>query len=1147
MTTLISGLTDKTRNRDVGGVVDGYLPLVLADMARATAERVVFIARDSERLAVCARGLAFFAPDIAVLTLPAWDCLPYDRVSPHISISAARMATLARLPQQEKQPHIVLTTISAATQKLPPRTAIAALRFALKAGQRIDSAALTTFLNTTGYRRCSTVLEAGEYAIRGGITDIFPAGNEAPVRLDFFGDTLESLRLFAPETQRTTDQITALDLTAAGEVQLDADTIKRFRRGYTSAFGAAAPHDALYHAISAGARHNGMEHLLPLFYDNTETLFEHCADALYVVDAQAMQARTRHLEAIADYHQARSEDTQQHAKPLPENALYLLADTWAKQTAQHRMRFFSPFHTEADSPTALNLNAQAGRAFTSERAQENVNLFDAAVAHVQDLQTRGKRVVVVGWSAGSRERLTHVLGDHGLPTPMPVQNWQETQALPATHTAMAAFGMEHGFESDNVAFITEQDIMGERIGRDSRRKRAANFLTEAGQLSTGDYVVHVAHGIGRFEGLHTITIGGAPHDCLKITYHGDSRLFLPVENIDLLSRYGGDDTTVTLDKLGGIAWQTRKARLKERLKEIATELIKTAALRATRVGSKLQPDIGVYDEFCARFAHEETDDQLTAIEDVLADLSSGQPMDRLICGDVGFGKTEVALRAAFIAVMGGKQVAVVAPTTLLARQHTQTFRERFANMPVDIGHLSRLVTGKAAQDVRDGISEGTIDIAIGTHALLAEKIKFTDLGLVIVDEEQHFGVAHKERLKNLRAEVHMLTLSATPIPRTLQMALSGVRDLSLIATPPVDRLAVRTYVSPFDRVSIREALLREKYRGGQSFMVVPRIADIEEIADFLQTQLPEARFITAHGQMPPTTLEKRMLAFYNGDYDVLLSTSIIESGLDIPTANTIVIHRADMFGLAQLYQMRGRVGRAKLRAYAYLTYNERKGLSDNAAKRLAFMQSLDSLGGGFHLASYDLDLRGAGNIVGAAQSGHIREVGVELYHAMLEEAIAAQRGEETDTAWSPQLNMGLSVLLPNDYIADLDLRMELYRRLARFTATEEVDEFSMELIDRFGELPQATRHLLAVVKIKIHCLQAGVEKIDVGDKAIVVAFRYNGFANPEALINYITDNSEQVKLRPDHTLLFTAKNNEPQMRLARTAEIAENLASMVNS
>jgi transcription-repair coupling factor (superfamily II helicase) len=579
------------------------------------------------------------------------------------------------------------------------------------------------------------------------------------------------------------------------------------------------------------------------------------------------------------------------------------------------------------------------------------------------------------------------------------------QNLEKGRTALAVLPMEEGFALPGITFIAEQDILGDRLVRRSARKRkAGDFIAEASALAEGDIVVHIAHGIARFVGLKTITAAGAPHDCLELRYAGDDKLFLPVENIELLSRYGSSDTEVQLDKLGGAAWQARKARMKKRILEMAGQLIRIAAERAMKTTQRLLPPEGLYDEFVARFPYDETEDQLSAIDAVLDDLAAGTPMDRLICGDVGFGKTEVALRAAFVTAMNGRQVAVVVPTTLLARQHFKTFSERFRGLPVNVRHASRLVAAKDLAETRKGLADGTVDIVVGTHALLAESIKFDRLGLLVIDEEQRFGVKHKERLKELKSDIHVLTLSATPIPRTLQLALTGVRELSLITTAPVDRLAVRTFISPFDGLTVREALLRERYRGGQSFYVCPRVSDLADQKEFLASHVPELKVAVAHGQMPPGELDDIMNAFYDSQYDVLLSTTIVESGLDIPTANTLIVHRADMFGLAQLYQLRGRVGRSKTRAYALFTLPVRKVMTANAERRLKVLQSLDSIGAGFELASHDLDIRGSGNLLGEEQSGHIREVGYELYQQMLEEAVAELRhgeGEVTDHEWSP--------------------------------------------------------------------------------------------------------------------------------------------------
>ena len=1139
-------------------VPEGYQVFVLADLARLSGGRVVLIARDAAMVAQAERALGFIAPELEVLNFPAWDCAPYDSLSPHPAISSARMATLTRLIAPIDKPQIVLTTISAIMQYVPARHILADLSFTASIGQTVNLTDLTNFLMRTGYARCSTVMEPGEFAIRGGIVDIF-APNLAenatqPMRLDFFGDTLESIRCFDAETQRTIEDkdaaLSKLTLMAVGEIQLDETAIQHFRRGYVAHFGAVVDTDPLYAAISEKKRYQGMEHWLPLFHEKLESFFDYCGDALYLADNQIEMLRQERQTQIEESYQARkaifeeekqSPNSASIMKVLPPDTLYLPSDVWQKLVAAHRWRGLVDF--DDPNKNALPMGGVVGRDFAPER-QQSGNLFEAVVAHIDAKRTQGKAVLVVANSAGTSDRLQNLLHEAGLQNTAELNNFA---MLKAGQVGFADFGLNSGFETDNFVLISEQDILGERLIRRGRRKRAHNFLTEASSLSIGDYVVHVEHGVGRFEGLQVIDVGGAPHDCLKLVYYGDARLFLPVENIELLSRFGGDDMRVQLDKLGGSAWQMRKARLKEKLLAMADKLIEIAAARAMRDGEKMVPEPSLYEGFASRFAYEETDDQLDAIEAVLADMASGRPMDRLICGDVGFGKTEVALRAAFAATMSGKQVAVIAPTTLLTHQHMQSFTARFSGLPIKLYELSRLVSAAQTRQTRKALADGTADIVIGTHALLAKDIAFNRLGLVVIDEEQHFGVAHKERMKELRAQVHILTLTATPIPRTLQMALTGVRDLSLIATPPVDRLAVRTYVAPFDRVGIREALLREKYRAGQSFIIVPRIKDMPEIGGFLQNDVPEVSFIEAHGQMVGSDLENRMTDFYNGRYDVLLSTSIIESGLDIPSANTLIIHHADRFGLAQLYQMRGRVGRSKLRAYAYLTYNKNKILTENAQKRLKVMKSLDSLGAGFTLASHDLDLRGAGNLIGEEQSGHIKEVGYELYQTMLEEAVANQQGRVIDENWAPQINVGISVLIPENYVSDLDLRMGLYKRLGGLHNRAEIDDFGAELIDRFGAMPEEVRHLLDVLVIKIDCLGAGIEKLDVGPRGVAVFFRNKSFTNPAALINYISTHNNRVKLRPDESLVFRLQASSADEKLKAAKNIAAQLVELATS
>lgn len=1134
---------------------EGADAMAIARAAQTRGGVIIHIARDAARAAAMRDALRFFAPEVALVEFPAWDCLPYDRVSPSAAVSSGRMAALAVLSQYDgAAPLIVITSVNAVTQRTPPKEIVAGAAFSARPGESVALDNLNAYLAANGYSRASTVREPGEFAVRGGLIDIFPPGADEPVRLDFFGDQLESIRGFDPVTQRTTRQLRQFDLAAATEVLLTDETISRFRKSYVALFGPASD-DPIYEAVSAGRKHAGMEHWLPLFYKQTHTLFDFIEDGLIFLENLGEEAAQDRFASIEDYFQARQEDTEVSKpansefsapayRPLPAGALYLTPAEWEKALGDEALRRLSPY-AAPEGKRAFSFNARVGRTFAAERAAEKLNVFDAVRDHIETLQGNGKKVFIACWSEGSADRMRTVLADHGLGQVANAPNWNEARQA-SGGVATIVLGLEAGFETQDAAFISEQDILGDRLVRSGRKKRAENFLTEASSLSVGDLVVHVEHGVGRYAGLETLDIQDAPHDCLELEYHGGDKLFLPVENIDLLSRFGSDDPNTQLDKLGGLAWQSRKARMRERIKMLAEQLIAIAAKREMKNADIVSPPDGVYDEFCARFPYAETEDQENAIADVIEDLAKGRPMDRLVCGDVGFGKTEVALRAAFIVAMTGRQVAVIAPTTLLARQHYKNFSERFKGFPVNVRHLSRLVSTGEASATRAGLSDGQVDIVVGTHALLAKTIKFSDLGMIVVDEEQRFGVKHKERLKEYRADTHVLTLTATPIPRTLQLAMSGIRDLSLIATPPVDRLAVRTTVGPFDPVVARETLLREHYRGGQSFYVAPRISDLAGVAEFLDESVPEIRYKVAHGQMAGGELEDIMNAFYEGKFDVLVSTTIVESGLDIPTANTMIIHRADNFGLAQLYQLRGRVGRSKVRAYAYLTTPQRKVITPGAERRLKVLQSLDTLGAGFTLASHDLDIRGAGNLLGEEQSGQVKEVGVELYQHMLEEAVAQLKDGDrvSEEQWSPQINIGTAVLIPDTYVADLNVRMALYRRLGDLTAEEDIQGFAAELVDRFGVLPMEVEHLLQIVAIKGMCRAAGVAKIDAGPKGAVVSFRNDEFANPAGLVAFISQSPYDVKLRPDQKLVFKQHWPDEKARLKGCRRVLDLLSDI---
>ncbi|MBS7671268.1 transcription-repair coupling factor [Croceicoccus gelatinilyticus] len=1147
----------------------GALPLVMADLARAAAHgkapaRAVFIAPDEQAMTAIADAAPFFAPDLEVIEFPAWDCLPYDRASPALSVSARRLAALQALQRKGRGPQLLVTTINALLQRVLTPFRIREATRMLEPGVEIGHEGLIALLQRQGYSRSDTAIDSGEFAVRGSIFDIVPAGLkyandkgeqvQAGLRLDFFGDELESMRLYDPNTQRTTGVVEQHLLLPASEALLDEESIKRFRSRYRERWGATATGDPLYQAVSDGRRLAGMEHWLPLFEEKLSTLFDHLGkDDVTVIDGSTLRAADQRLDEIVDYHRARTESARTSPgayRPLAAEALYLTREEFEQQLESwpvHRTSIFA----EPEAERTVDFGFTSARDFTPERTRGD-NVYEVAAKHLEAQAKAGRRAILACYSEGARKRIVSQLGEAGKVVPVTADSWQEALGLAAKKKPVAVvLPLESGFANDDLELITERDFLGDRLVRRKKRKKDADaFMAELQALQPGDHIVHIDHGVGRYLGLESIPVGKSPHDCVALEYHGGDKLYVPVENLDVLSRYGSGEETVPLDRLGGEAWQKRKSRLKERIREIAHELLATAAKRALQKAPIIEADPQSYDPFVDRFPWNETDDQERAIEDVMGDLADGKAMDRLVCGDVGFGKTEVALRAAFVAAMSGRQVVMIAPTTLLARQHYANFLERFGGFPLNIGRLSRLVPAKEATDTREGLENGTIDIVVGTHAILSKSVKFKRLGLVIVDEEQRFGVNHKEKLKALRANVHVLTLTATPIPRTLQMAMSGLRELSVIQTPPVDRLAVRTYVMEWDDMVIREALLREHHRGGQSFIVVPRIADMAQIEDWLRETVPEVKYVSAHGQMSPGEVEERMSAFYEKKYDVLLSTTIVESGLDIPSANTIIIHRADRFGLAQLYQLRGRVGRSKLRAYAYLTTAADNQLSEVAEKRLKVLGDLDTLGAGFQLASHDLDIRGAGNLLGDEQSGHIREVGFELYQSMLEDAIIAAKAgemglEEDRSGLSPQITVDAPIMIPEDYVPDLAVRMALYRRLNEAKDKDEIEALAAEMIDRFGPLPDPTENLVKLIEIKQQACEANIAKIDLGARGALVTFYKDEFPDPVGLIAYVERLKGTARLRPDNKLVIERNWGDPKSRLNGLFQLTKGLSGIV--
>lgn len=1151
-------------DKTIFGAPEGEDARILIERARELMREdkvLMHIALDDRRTHFLEDCISFFGKDVEVAIFPAWDCLPYDRVSPSADIIAERVATLCKLLSWEKEkarkPRILLTTVNAALQKVMPKTALENAAFSFEKGGHVKQEELFNYLTANGYTRSDTVREPGEFAVRGGIIDLFPANSDTPVRLDLFGDEIESIRTFDPLSQRSEDKLSSFALTPAAEFFLNEESISRFRQNYRSAFGTVREDDALYTAISEGRQYNGADHWLPFFYENMDSLFDYVPEVFVTQDYHGLQAQLERIDQILDFYETRKTLEQAALKPtkkdkhlsgslyrpLPPSLLYF-------QDVIDEGYSLSPFK----SPAGEGDEARKARDFADIRALPDGDLFGELKSYIENLRGKNRKIVIAAFSEGSRERMKSLLESEGFVNLTFCESYDDIKKLGPRDIGLIVLTLEDGFIAHDLAVLSEQDILGDRLTRTLKKKKrkSENFIAEASSLAQGDLVIHNEHGLGRFEGLETLQVAGALHDCVKLIYAGGDKLFVPIENIDVLSRYGSEEVVATLDKLGGAGWQARKAKVKKDLMRIAEHLMKIAAARELKKGEKLTADNDNYQKFLMGFPYTETDDQQRAIENVLEDMESGRPMDRLVCGDVGFGKTEVALRAAYVAAKDGVQVAIVAPTTLLARQHYLNFTERFKNTGLRIEQLSRLVSSKEAKQVKDMLASGDVNIIIGTHALLSKDVKFANLGLMVIDEEQRFGVKQKERLKELKENVHVLTLTATPIPRTLQMALTGVKDMSIIATPPVDRLAIRTFVLPYDPMVIREALLREHYRGGQSFYVCPRVSDIADVEEALKELVPEVKLVSAHGQMTSTELEAKMNAFIDKQYDVLLATNIIESGLDIPTANTMVVHRADLFGLSQLYQIRGRIGRSKVRAYAYLTYEPNKKLTDQAQKRLEVLEMLDTLGAGFQLASHDMDIRGAGNLVGEEQSGHIKEVGVELYQQMLEEAVAmvksgADKVEDLmSESYSPQINLGTSILIPERYVSDLTVRMSLYRRLAELETEDEVESFAAEMIDRFGKLPDEVENLLDIVKIKQLCRQAGVDKVEAGPKGALISFHNNRPPNPEKLLVWMQEKHGTVRLRPDQKISLSRGWTSLAQRVSGVKSILNELAKLAN-
>ena len=1065
-----------------------------------------------------------------ILYFPSLDTVPYDRISPSGKVLSQRAATLTNLVQGNT-PKIIVTAAQNLLNKLPTPSVFANTTISITPGMKMDIEEVAIFLVTNGFSRVASAVDSGEFAIRGEIIDLVTYNNQG-YRINFGWNNIENIREYDPYSQISKKTLLKLSLSTASEVLLNSETIANFKSNFLRIFGVNHIKNPLYESIIAGHKFHGYEHLLPLFYKEMCTIYDFLGNHSIIYDNLCIQAILEYEHTYNDFYQSRLSSN----KANPDSFYFAIPTEFLINSSKATKKILTEgdhILLEAGSGNNLsqldNISTQA----KIEKKTEFDKLFEIIVEH------KKKTPVILCNSKSGRERIKNIAADYEYVT----KEISRLSLAKKNFINLAIAPLSHGFISSKYLFISDQDILGDKFSTQSyksTKKKLQNILTELDNISENELVIHKEHGIGMFEKIQTIYVDDIAHDCLKIIYANNDILYLPVENIDQIKKYGSNDTT--LDKLGGVSWQKRKARLKNRIKDIASKLIKISAERHLVTTRPVQFDQDAYEKFCRNFPYNETEDQISSILDIKTDLESSRLMDRLICGDVGFGKTEIAMRAAFMITCDVNdylpQVAIISPTTILCKQHYTSFLERFKDTKLKIAQLSRLVKSSEANKIKHAIADGKINIIIGTHSLLASSIKFKNLKMIIIDEEQHFGVTQKEHLKHLKTGTHVLSLSATPIPRTLQMSMAGIKDLSLITTPPIDRLPVRTNVMPFDPVVIRDALMRERFRGGLSFYVVPRIKDIKQVEKQLNKFVPELKYKIAHGQMPASEIDQVMNEFCDGKFDVLLSTTIIESGIDIPIANTIIIHRSDMLGLSQLYQLRGRVGRGKVRGYAYLTLTHYKKATKHSLQRLDVLQNIDSLGAGFTIASHDMDLRGFGNLVGSQQSGHIKEVGAELYQEMLDGAIEelkSKKNKEKAITFTPAINLGITVLIPYSYIEDSSLRLAIYRRTGELKTPTEIESFRNEMVDRFGPLPNEFSNLLSVVKIKNTCLELKISSLDSGPNGFVMKFNEN-FDVSDMVLEFVKKHPRHAKIKPDNKLVFL-KTLKAEILLSETEKL----------
>ena len=1127
-----------------GRLLGASAALAAAELARSMHRPLLILAEDPRHADQLEAEIRFFAgTTLPVLHFVEWETLPWDSFSPHQDIISQRLNVLAALPQMRHG--IIIAAASVLQQRLPPVDYVSARSLTLRQGQTLQREQFTEALVNSSYLRVPQVSEHGEFAVRGSLIDVFPMGTDAPIRIDFFGDEIESLRYFAAESQLSGELVDAINVLPAREVPLDADAIQRFRHRYRERFEGQPAKSRVYRDVSEGIAHGGVEYYLPLFFDETATLDD------YVPDDCVVLAPTE-LDALLQLFWTEAAERYELCSLDAERPILSTAETFVEpQTVSAKLQRFAQIRysaqTLADSPKTQNFATRKPPAMKIEARYE-----DAAASLMQFLSAFDGRVLFTTDSPGRREQLFDLLSGRGLDLAR-VADWSGFVNL-GQRIGVAIAPVDSGvlLPEAGIAVISEQQLFGER-GKARRRRRKSDrdpetIIRQLNDLEPGSPVVHEEYGVGRYLGLTTLETGGIAAEFLHLEYADGDKLYVPVHALDLISRYtGASPENAPLHRLGSDQWAKAKRRAIKKIRDVAAELLDVYARRAARPGHSFRWTEADYRSFESGFPFELTEDQAQTIDDVLKDLRSSQPMDRVVCGDVGFGKTEVALRATFAAVHGGKQVAILVPTTLLAQQHGQVFRDRFADWPVRVEVLSRFQSAKQVKDIVSGLRAGNVDVVIGTHRLLQHTRDFHDVGLVIVDEEHRFGVRHKETIKSLRSEIDILTLTATPIPRTLNMALGGLREMSLITTPPAERLAVKTFVSEWNDVIIREACLREIKRGGQVYFIHNRVEDIGRIEKNLAALVPEAKIRIGHGQMPERDLEQVMLDFYHRRFNVLLCTTIVESGLDVPTANTIIINRADRFGLAQLHQLRGRVGRSHHRAYAYLVAPPKAVMTADAIKRLEAIDSLEDLGAGFTLATHDLEIRGAGELLGDTQSGQIQEIGFSLYTELLGRAVDSLRSGKEPDLEAPlhagvDINLHIPALLPEDYVPDVHLRLILYKRISASESAEDLRELQVELIDRFGLLPDSAKNLMRIAAIKKSAAALGVEKIDAADTGGYLVFAAESHIDPVALVQLVQNDGDTYRLQGSHRLRIKADLSVLDKRFKTIEKLLDRLA-----